>query len=256
MKIRIDVPVYNRKKITELTLIQLNKTKAPQDEIFIYNDGSTEYDNAWLSQWGKVINYTMPKQDRWRNIHKIRSLAYRDFVKDNHKDQFDFLYLTDNDAFHDTNWRETLIQISKHANTAVSGYISNFMYSNYEYYRAQINKEVYEAFPFVYPYRTVSATGGGISIFLTADQVKYIVQRMHAVDMEDMWDCLTWGYLQNRYSLPASSYLEHFGKGGLHHNDWDFEKAIKPTQYLQNVRQPIIDYLEDKITRDEVLQKI
>lgn len=254
MKIRIDVPVYNRKKITELCLMQLAKTKAAQDEIYIYNDDSTEYDNDWLSQWGKVINYKMPKQDRWRNIHKIRSLAYRDFVSNNHKEQFDYLYMTDNDALHDPNWRNELIKIQQQSDSPVSGYISNFMYQNYSYYKNQISKD--SSTLQSNNFRIIESSGGGISIFLKSEKVKYIVSRMYHVDIEDMWDCVTWGYLGNRYAIPVFSYLEHFGKGGLHHNSWDFERALNPTKYLQDIRQTVIDYLEDKIEKSEVLQKL
>lgn len=252
-KIRIDVPVFNRQKITELVLMQLFKTKAPNDEIYIYNDGSTEYDDAWLSQWGKVIRYTMPlNQDRWRNIHTIRSRAFRDFVQNNYKPEnnFDFLYMTDNDAFHDPSWRSEFIKISEEANVALCGYLSNFMFQNYDYYRNQINATFNKS------YKIIQSTGGGISIFLNKDKVQTILNRMGHTDMHDMWDCMTWGYLNNTYAVPAQSLVEHFGKGGLHHNDWDFEKAINPTLYLQQVRPFIIDYLEDKISKNEVIQKI
>ncbi|HEX2549933.1 MAG TPA: glycosyltransferase [Gammaproteobacteria bacterium] len=250
MKIRIDVPVYNRKNITELVLTQLYKTKGPEDQIFIYNDNSTEYDNAWLSQWGKVITYEMPSQDRWRNIHTIRSLAYRDFLINWHKDSnnFDFLYMTDNDAFHDTNWREELLKVYEKTKSPVSGYISSFMFNNYDYYRNHINSLTES--------KKIRSTGGGISILLDKSQVQYIVGRMGHVNMDDMWDCVTWGYLNNEYAIPVKSYLEHFGKGGLHHQSWDNERAIKPTEYLQNIRPIIIDYLENKVDKSEVLQKI
>ena len=71
MKIRIDVPCYNRKKITELCLIQLNKAKIADTEIRIYNDNSTEYDNDWLSQFGTVKNYEMPSQPRWSTSRSL-----------------------------------------------------------------------------------------------------------------------------------------------------------------------------------------
>lgn len=250
MKIRIDVPVYNRKQITELCLMQLNKTKGPDDQIFIYNDGSTEYDNEWLSQFGRVINYTMPVQDRWRNIHKIRSLAYRDFVNSD----FDFLYMTDNDAFHDSSWRSMLLYIFNKCNMPVSGYISSFMYNNYSYYKEQMRN--LSNIMMNNDYNVVRSTGGGISIFLDANRVKQIVARMGNRDMHDIWDCETWNMLNNTYAISTSSYLDHFGKGGLHHQDWNNERAINPTSYLQNVRQPIIDYLEGNITRDEIISKI
>lgn len=243
-KIRIDVPCYNRKKITELVLHQFNRTKGENDEIRIYNDNSEEYDNAWLSQYGTPKTYEMPPhQDRWRNIHVIRSKAFKEFLYED----FDFLYLTDNDAFHDPHWREELLQCYKETELPCSAYVSSFMYNNYSSYRAQLVNN---------RFRLMNNTGGGISIFLHKTQVRRICERLGHLDFWDMWDCMTWQYVNNRYVLTQNSYLDHFGKGGLHHQSWDQERAISPTPYLQTVRPAIIDYLENKIERDEVFQKI
>lgn len=250
-RIRIDVPVYNRQNITELVLMQLFKTKAAQDEIYIYNDNSTEYDNKWLSQWGTVINYEMPNQDRWRNIHTIRSKAYRDFVTNWHKtnEKFDFLYMTDNDAFHDINWRSQLLKTYEETNkNAVTGYISSYMYNNYDYYKNQLRTHTTS--------KVIRSTGGGISVLLSKDQVFKIYDKMGHNDIHDMWDCITWGWLNNTYAITDRSYLDHFGKGGLHHQSWDIERAIRPTEYLENIREIVINYLENKIDKVEVLQKI
>ena len=230
--------------------MQLHRTKAPGDQIYIYNDGSTEYDDAWLSQWGKVVNYPMPKQDRWRNIHTIRSKAYRDFALHNHVpgNKFDGLYMTDNDAFHDTNWRSELVNIYNTFKSPVCGYLSNFMYQNYDYYRNQVNN--------IQGPKKIASTGGGISMLLDKAMVQTVINRMGHDDMGDMWDCTTWGYLNNTYAVPGSSLIEHFGKGGLHHKDWNFESAINPTPYLKDLRPDVINYLEDKISKDEVLRKI
>lgn len=243
MKIRIDVPVYNRKNITEIVLQQLQKTKGVEDVLRIYNDNSTEYDNDFLKSFGEVKNYDVKCEHRWQNIHKIRSLAFRDFL---HED-FDFLYITDNDALHDPNWRQELLQGYEEHKLPVSGYVSGYMYNNYDYYRNQFSNKRYNA---------IYSTGGGISMLLHKSHIRTIVDRMGASDIHDMWDCTAWGYLNNRYTLTRQSFLDHFGKGGLHHQSWDQERAINPTNYLINIRQSVIDYLENKISRDEILQKI
>lgn len=251
MKIRIDVPVYNRKNITELCLMQLQKTKHADDQIYIYNDGSTEYNNEWLMQFGTVVNYKMPEQDRWRNIHTIRSLAYRDFVDQD----FDLLYMTDNDAFHDPNWRKKMVDIFLSANLPVSGYVSNYMFQNYLYYKNQL--EVTNSTNTLgNKFKVITSTGGGISILLDKNRVRQILTRIGNNNISDMWDCFTWNVFNNRYAVSSISLLEHFGKGGLHHTSWDHERAVYPSLYLQTIRPIVIDYLENKISKDEVIQKI
>ena len=243
MKIRIDVPVYNRKDITEIVLTQLQKTKDPSDVLRIYNDNSTEYDDNFLKAFGEVKNYDVKCEHRWQNIHKIRSLAFRDFLLED----FDFLYMTDNDALHDPNWRNELLQGYEETKLPMSGYISGYMYNNFDYYKRQFTNS---------RFMPIHSTGGGISILLHKSHVRTIVDRMGVSDMQDMWDCTTWGYLNNRYALTRQSFLDHFGKGGLHHQTWDQERAINPTSYLINIRQSMIDYLENKIGKDGILQKV
>lgn len=242
MKIRIDVPCFNRKKITELCLMQLNKHKnsSIETEIRIYNDNSTEYDNEWLSQWGTVVNYKMPEQQRWLNIHTIRYKAYLDFLEED----FDYLYMTDNDAIHDPQYLNNLLNLHKITKLPVCGYKSKFMQNYSKKYKMQIQRKE--------PHHVILDTNGGISIFVSKAQVKKIMTNYDTNTKQ--WDCLTWHKLHNKYALSKFSHLDHYGKGGLHNRDWNFDYAINPTPYLKALREPIIEYLEDRITKEEVLK--
>jgi len=238
MKIRIDVPCYNRKNITELVLNQLYKFKTNNADIRIYNDNSTEYDNKWLEQWGDVITYEMPKQDKWKNIHTIRYKAYLDFLDED----YDFLYMTDNDAFHDPNYINVLLDLYSKTKLPVCGYKSYFMSTFSPQYRRAIrlNKE----------YHIMKNTNGGISVFLSKRLVEKLMKYYNKNTI--MWDCDTWKYLGNTYALPKNSILDHYGKGGLHNKDWNFDYALYPTEYLAKVRPYIIKYLEGEITKENI----
>jgi len=241
MKIRIDVPCYNRKNITELVLSQLYKHKHNNCDIRIYNDKSDEYDNSLLEQWGDVINYEMPKkQDRWKNIHTIRYNAYLDFLNED----YDFLYMTDNDAFHDPSYMNILLDLFNKTKLPVCGYKSKFMSGFSPQYRKDINKNE--------KYHIINNTNGGISIFLSKEHVENLMTKYNKKTI--MWDCDTWKHLGNKYVLSKHSILDHYGKNGLHNKDWNFEYALNPTKYLSKLRPNIIKYLEGQLTKDEILK--
>ncbi|MFV2015309.1 MAG: glycosyltransferase family 2 protein, partial [Candidatus Heimdallarchaeota archaeon] len=226
MKIRIDVPCYNRKKITELCLRQLNKAKIENTQIRIYNDNSTEYDNEWLEKWGTPITFNISKQQRWINIHTIRYLAYQQFLNED----FDYLYMTDNDAFHTPQFLSVFLNLSRQYNLPVCGYISKYMSEFSNQYRLQTNTNATR--------HVVKNTNGGISVFLTRKHVQKLMKKYNSKTR--MWDCDTWALLNNQYILTGNSFLEHFGKGGLHNQNWNFDYALKPIKYLKKVREPII----------------
>ncbi len=243
MKIRIDVPCYNRKKVTELTLSQLYKYKSDKTNIRIYNDNSDEYDNSWLEQWGDVITYEMPNgQDRWKNIHTIRYNAYIDFLNED----YDYLYMTDNDAFHDPSYLSVLLNLHKKTNLPICGYKSKFMSGFSQTYRHAIIKNE--------PFHIITNTNGGISIFLSRKQVENLMTKYNKNTI--MWDCDTWKYLGNKYVLVKNSVLDHYGKNGLHNKDWNFDYALQPTSYLSKVRPYIIKYLDGQLTKETILNVI
>ena len=243
MKIRIDVPCYNRKKITELSISQLYKYKTKDCDIRIYNDNSDEYDNNWLEQWGDVVNYEMPKdQQRWKNIHTIRYNAYLDFMNEN----YDFLYMTDNDAFHDPTYIKVLLNLYNKTKLPVTGYKSKFMSDFSVKYKYLTSKNE--------PFHIIRNTNGGISVFLSKSHVERLMKKYNPNTI--MWDCDTWGLLGNKYVVPKISVLDHFGKGGIHNKDWSFDYAINPTEYLRKIRPYMINYLENKINKEEILKHI
>ncbi len=91
MSLQIHVTTYNRKVITGRCL-QIIRGYAPGVPIHIHDDGSSEYDVGWLSQF--TLDITQSKK---LNIDKIMLNKFIEFKHSN----YDFLYSCDNDILHD-----------------------------------------------------------------------------------------------------------------------------------------------------------
>ena len=57
------------------------------------------------------------------------------------------------------------------------------------------------------------------------------------------WDNKAVACLRLPWITPEISYLEHFGAGGLNSDNYERERAINPTEYLQERRDRILQYL-------------
>ena len=57
------------------------------------------------------------------------------------------------------------------------------------------------------------------------------------------WDNKAVACLRLPWITPEISYLEHFGAGGLNSDNYERERAINPTEYLQERRENILQYL-------------
>lgn len=92
-QILIVVSAFNRKKITALSLAQTMRYKTSYCHLQVYNDHSTEYDNAFLANYADEVIQLPDKM----GINKLRWYQFRKFLETD----FEFLYLTDSDVIHD-----------------------------------------------------------------------------------------------------------------------------------------------------------
>lgn len=94
-KLMIAVATYNRKRQTEFCLKQLQRYSYDGD-IFIFDDASTEYNEVWLKQFTPNVmrfekNYGIDIMTAWKFVTFIEN-------------DYDFLYITDNDAYVAPTW--------------------------------------------------------------------------------------------------------------------------------------------------------
>lgn len=248
-KILICVPVWNRKDITELVLTQLNKYKGEGNELWVYNDYSTEYDNDWLSSMcDKVVQ--LPESDKvvvkneinkkGRGVQHIRWQQFRDFAKQN---EFDFIYMTDNDALHDPDYIKQLLSLHKKYKTKNGMKLPVCLYNTIYHSQPQNSKfQNDEVF--------LRITAPGISQFYSKEMVKKIVDVLEKQKEDPIyaWDYRAQEWLKLPWITTKNSFVEHFGasKESMHTPEgmWDRDRALNPTEYLKNTRDDIIKYLE------------
>ena len=225
MKILIDVPCYNRKEVTEICLKQMFDTKGPNAFIRTFNDHSEEFDNDFLEPYSDAGVIKFPEKS---NIQAIRSYGFRTFLETD----YDFLYMTDNDAFVDPEWINRLVSMYENTKLPCSIFNSKYVPQAYGYIQ-QLDILVKPGFT-------------GISEFFHRTHVEKIVQFMdqHG-DFKDTWDCVVWSILGNKFSVSATSYTEHFGVAGMHHKTWDSERALNPTVYLQEKWNEYVPKLDE-----------
>lgn len=242
MRILICVPVWNRKKITELVLNNLMKYKKDAT-LWVYNDWSTEYDNDFLEPLcDKVIK--LPPSEKIvvrneKNVHgmgvqNLRWHQFRDFLR---QDSWNYLYFTDNDALHDPDFIDTLkALVMKSGNLLPACLYSTRWHSN------NLEKRFGDI--------EVRRHAPGISHLYSKEMVRRIVTVLDQQknDPNYSWDFYVSDYLGLPFLTSTVSYIEHFGasRESMHSPEgaWDRDRATNPTPYLKDLRERVIAYLE------------
>jgi hypothetical protein len=256
MKLRIDLLVKNRKKITEICLHQLQTHKTVDFDIRIYNDHSTELTSDWLSQYGEVYTYpdfpaytNQTEHRRSNRINYLRGKQFLDFLDTD----YTHLYMVDNDALHTPNYAN-ILEMCANFNFPATLYRSSFMTK-----KIRVNKKVKDLSNII---ELRSGLCGGISVLFSRAHVEKIVKKMGPKGWPSMprmkpdWDTKIWHILGQRFVMPTQSHVDHFAVGGRNHGKWTSDEGVELTPYLQRLRQPIRMYLEDKIARDVVFTKL
>jgi tetratricopeptide (TPR) repeat protein len=229
-KILIVVSAFNRKRITALSLKQTKRHKTPRCHLCVYNDHSTDYDSKFLSVYADEVIQLLDKM----GIDKLRWLQFRKFLDSD----FDYLYLTDNDVIHDPNYIDMLDCLYEKGKRKlpVSLFHNIFMLQPrlLLYYQNRI---------------FVKTSAPGASMFFDRKMVETILAVSENIG--DKLDYLPWdnravACLQLPWITPESSYLEHFGAGGLNSDNYERERSVNPTEYLRQRRNRILEYLRQE----------
>lgn len=228
-KMLIAVPAFNRKKITALALGQMKRYKPAYCRLQVYNDHSSEYDNAFLADHADEVIQLPEKM----GIDRLRWHQFGQFLKTD----FDFLYMTDNDVIHDPGYVGMLEELYAKGN----GRLPVSLFSNIFMLQPRLillhENGVY-----------LKTSAPGASMFFDRKMVETIVTV--AGNIGSIIDYLAWdnkavACLRLPWIAPEQSYLEHFGAGGLHSDNYERERAINLTEYLQERREPILQYLAE-----------
>ena len=256
MKILICLPVYNRKDITELVLENLNKYKSDA-KLWVYNDWSTEYDNDFLEPLcDKVIKLPSSKKTvvkNEKNIHgmgvqHLRWYQFREFVS---QDEFDYIYFTDSDAIHDPDYVNVLKNIHGKYKMKNGDKLPVCLYNTIWHSQPQnLIREGQDVF--------MRRTSPGISQLYSKEMATKIVNILDKqfVDPDYAWDYRAQEYLGLPFLTTKISYVEHFGavKESMHtpQGQWDRDKASNPSDYLKDIRNDVIAYLEGRGSKPNI----
>ena len=256
MKILICVSVYNRKKITELVLENINKYKKDAT-LWVYNDWSTEYDNDFLEPLcDKVIklppsNKIVVKNESNKNgmgITHMRWYQFREFLK---QDEYNYIYFTDSDALHDPDFIDRLKVLHSKYKLKNNEKMPLSLYNTP--WHSQSNNLLKEGSD-VY----MRKTAPGISQLYSKDMVQKLVDNLNKLDKDPIyaWDYFFTETIKIPFLTSKVSYVEHFGatKDSMHtpEGQWDRDRAINPSPYLKDIRDNIIAYLEGRGSKPNI----
>jgi hypothetical protein len=224
MKIWVTVSSFDRKKITEITIRQLVEYK--QDSfIHVSDDYSSEYDLDWISSLGADEVERPPEK---YGIDRIRAWELQKFLETD----FDLIYFTDNDAYHDPIYIDVLKDAYKKFNKPVSLYNSM--------YHTKYNESLDDKF-------FLRESMPGISHLYDRNMAKKIIEKIN-IEFPDgirMWDYMFVNFLDTKVVTCKTSYLQHYGAGGMHNGPGDYERdrALSPSQYLIDTRDLVLKNL-------------
>jgi glycosyltransferase involved in cell wall biosynthesis len=251
-KIQIVVPCYNRKKITELVLRSIKISKNTADQLVADNDHSSDYNNHWLSQYADKVNlvgddvHSLPPKQR---IAAIRGQHFRNFLNSD----YDYLYLTDNDALHSPEWRKMVLELYGKWKLSDGRKLPVTLYNTIHH--SQQGNTLMEMDEVLF-----RKTAPGISQFFDRDMCNLIVNFLEKnpnIEQTYGWDYLFPLPLQRPFITSRFSYVEHFSRDetqpGIHSTfsgqgeagriDFERDRALNPTDWLKSIRGDVIEYL-------------
>lgn len=239
-KILVHIPCFNRRRILERCVPTVRAGLEKEDVMWLWNDGSNEYDDWWLRQFaddvfhpstesGQKITHTIGVE-RQRREHFL-NFIYR-------QEDFTHLYLTDSDALHDPGWRAKALDLQEKAGGAPV-----CLYDTEAHEQLVGNTiERDEAKGIIW--RRVAP---GISYFLTHDQAYKIFEYLCHYRGDWNWDWAVPSILGNRFAISMKSYVDHIGLDGLHHPKGEGlgggDRALNPTDWLIDKRREVVKIL-------------
>jgi hypothetical protein len=228
-RLLIIVPCRDRKVLTRHALETLLISKAPQDTLAIFNDGSTEFTPDWLAAFSDMVfNMKAPV-----GIEGQRKMHFQFAAKmfEAYPDYTD-IYLTDSDTIHDPKWREQAFKLQALAKDAPLCLYDTTAHSCLEGNTIEDDPESLLLWRKYAP---------GVSYLMTADHLSVVAGRVHALAN---WDWDVPDMLGNRFAISRIGYVDHIGVGGMHHpshEDANGGDRVKvPTPWLQNKRKEVI----------------
>lgn len=234
LSILIAVPVWNRKEMVQLSLAQTKRYKTSSCHLQVYNDHSTEFDNTFLEPYADEI-IKLPKKT---GIDGLRWHQFRAFLKTD----FDCLYMTDSDVIHDPSYITLLERLYSAGKRQLPVSLFNSIFTMQPRMILYCKNGIF-----------LKSSAPGNSMLYDRKMVEKILNTLEKTS--GVLDYLPWdnkaiACLQLPWITPEMSFLEHFGAQGVNNDNYERDRAISPTEYLQERREPILTYLTGRENLD------
>lgn len=240
---------FNRKGTVEQCLSVTNAHKLGA-KMYIHDDGSDEYDEAWLGQFcDRVFRHPRSAGGK-KGVKNLRSNIAKSLLGAYEPETFsrwlnqdfgpegpEFLYMVDSDGMHDPYFFyriHEMMQLSPNWG-AISLYSAKFHSPrNQRIEKSPIDKHT-----------VLRNVGPGISLFFRVQSFRDKPKQVQVPDRRG-WD----GYYcqqiaARRIITSLVSYVEHYGKWGFHNKgSFDRDRALNPTKFLVDRRAETIKQIE------------
>lgn len=228
-RLYIACPTHNRRQIVAECLPTLKAGMAADDILVIYDDASVEFGYKFMEKWATVVH----REQKPIGIEAQRRNHFRAFWSSG----LPLLYLTDSDALHDPSWRKEAIRLQE-----VTHGMPICLYNTLSH--VSLPGNTIEDNPdkeFI-----LRRVAPGISYLLTREHVRII---MPFVDGLQHFDWQVPEILGHRFAVSRTSYVDHIGWGGMHHDRKEGldggDRALSPTPWLVRRRAQIVSKLKE-----------
>lgn len=222
----IAIPVFNRSEIAEQCIPTVRDgIQKGHDALVVYDDGSDGFISGGIRPYADGI-----VQMEHVGIEEQRRMHFRLFFS--HYIDYTHLYLTDSDALHDPFWRTQALYLQeKYEGAPVC------LYNTQAHVRLHGNTIEDDPNSEVIWRRFAP----GISYLLTREHVAKV---MVHIDSMQNWDWDVPRILGHRMAISRVSYVDHIGRGGMHHPESEGldggDRALNPTNWLVDKRKEVV----------------
>jgi hypothetical protein len=222
MSVFVATQTYNRPKVSRACLAQqASVLRDGLDELHVWDDHST-----FLPDLSGIAH--VPHMEPCHlGPHGLRIAQLRAFLASD----FDEVYLTDSDAVLDPDWIHVARYLSQSAPI-----VSLFNSKLHKQYTLGVGVE--SDIPYA-----VRAFAPGISYYMSRATVESVADRLDTLATN--WDFTLPTLLGRRCAVSLTSYVDHYGAGGIHTpvDDWTRDMALNPTDYLLDLRVTMLPEL-------------
>lgn len=231
-QIFVAVACHNRKAVAQECLPTLRDSMDDRDWLQLYNDGSVEYNAAWLQQfmphYSHRLNGLIDTCEPPIGIQAQRRKHLRDFLAGT----YTHLYFSDHDVLMDPTWRFNALRLQAKYNNAPL-----CLYNTHAHIGLQGNTVKDDGDEEVI-WRRVAP---GVSYLLTREHVERIpIDKLEHFD----WEIPA---VIGPFAVSRVGYIDHIGFGGQRHPPAEGinggDRVINPTPWLVAKRAQVVSAL-------------